>query len=520
MTITRQQLLFGAAGAAMVAAAGGRPPAAAADWSRVNPDWLVSEEEAILWHRLKDARGPALTGNESWRDFMAFLEARLGECGCVDIQRSPWRFTRLETSDWPDDSRWSLISDGRPVTLSNYGANCGLTGPEGVTAPLVLWDAANPPDVEGKIVVFRPTPRPDVREAFSNADYECMTPFDSWPVEGRPVPQGQNDTHSVAAPVWDEMTSTSAFVLEIAASRPAGVVFAMNLNAAETAGLYTFRVPDHYGFPSVYVDHARGDGVIADAGEGRSATLRVEGERVPAEAYQLVAWLPGRDHGTELDQQIHLRTHTDGPSISQDNGAFGLLAVVRYMARIARQDRPRTLMVELDCRHFMPGAEAAWADQDYFEKNPGARDRIVALVAMEHLGQIDYVAEGDTIQPSGRSLASWIYASPDPHMIDAAFQAARDNHLPSAIIRSPGRQGAHGRSQGPWYGMSKEGQYFGLPTFGVQGDLGAYWAFSGRIDRFDPRAFRRQAAVFVQLVGFLMITDLDELHIPTVARPD
>lgn len=519
MTITRQQLLFGAAAAAMAMVAAGRSSAQTPDWSRVNPDWLVSEEEAIRWHRVKDAKGPALTGNASWRDFMAFLEARLGECGCVDVQRSSWRFTRLETSDWPDDSKWSLISNGRAVTLSNYGANCGLTGPEGVTAPLVIWDAANPPDVRGKIVVFRPTPRPEVREAFENADYECMTPFDSWPVEGRPVPQTQNAVHSVAAPVWDEMTSSSIFVQEIAASKPAGVVFAMNLNAAQTAGLYTFRVPEHYDFPSVYVDRGQGDLVVADARAGRSATLRVEGERVPAEAWQLVAWLPGRDYGTDRDQQIQLRTHTDGPSISQDNGAFGLLAVVRYMARIPRQDRPRTLMVELDCRHFMPGAEKAWAHEDYFEKNPTARDRIVAMVAMEHLGQVDYVAEGEVIRPSGRSLPTWIYASPDPRMIDAACKAARDNHLPSAIIRSPGRPGAQGRSQGPWYGMSREGQHLGLPSFGVQGDLGAYWAFSGRIDRFDARAFRRQAATFVQLVGFLMTTNLSALEIPTVARP-
>ena len=520
MTVTRQQLLFGFATTAAAMVVGGRTFAAVPDVSRVNPEWLVSEDEAMRWHRLKDAKGPALTGTASWRDFMAFLETGFRDCGCVDMQRSPWTFTRLRTSDWPDDSRWSLVSDGRQVTLSNYGANCGLTGPDGVTAPLVMWDAMNPPEVEGRIVVFRPTPRPEVREAFENADYERMTPFDSWPVEGRPVPQGQDAVQSVAAPVWDEMTATSTFVQEIAAARPAGVVFAMNLNAAQTAGLYTFRVPDHYDFPSVYVDRTQGDAMIGDARAGRSATLRVEGERVQAEAWQLMAWLPGRDYGTDGDQQVHLRTHTDGPSISQDNGAFGLLAVVRHMSNIPQAQRPRTLMIELDCRHFMPGAERVWAHQDYFEKNAGARDGIVAMVAMEHLGQIDYVADGDAIRPSGRSLPTWIYASPDPRMIEAAHKAARDNHLPSAIIRSPGRPGAHGRSQGPWYGMSKEGQYFGLPTFGVQGDLGAYWAFSGRIDRFDARAFRRQVATFVQLVGYLMTTDLDALDVPRVPRPD
>lgn len=511
MTLTRQQLLFGAAAGALGLAAG--RAWSAPGLARVEPEWLVSEAEALRWHRLKDAKGPTLTGTESWRDFMTFLEGQFRDCGCIDVRRSPWTFTRLETSDWPDDSKWSLISNGRRVTLSNYGANCGLTGPDGVTAPLVVWDAADPPEVEGRIVVFRPEPRPEVRDAFENADYECMTPFDSWPEEGRPVPQAQAAVQSVAAPVWDEMTATSTFVQAIAASRPAGVVFAMNLNAAQTAGLYTFRVPAHYDFPSVYVDGCEGDAVIADARARRSATLRVEGRRVQAEAWQLVAHLPGRDYGTDRDQKVHLRTHTDGPSISQDNGAFGLLAVVRYMANLPQAQRPRTLMIELDCRHFMPGAEAAWAHQDYFEKHPDARDGVVALVAMEHLGQIDYVADGDDIRPSGRSMPTWIYASSAPEMIEAACRAARNQRLPSAIVRSPGRPGFNGGSQGPWYGMSKDGQRLGLPTFGVQGDLGAYWAFSGRIDRFDPRAFRRQVAVFVQLIGYLMAADLEALAI-------
>jgi hypothetical protein len=518
MTMTRKQVLFGA-GAAATASMAGLGAAAAPDLTRVDPRRLISEREAIAWHKVKDENGPALTGNASWRRFMAFLELKLKAYGCVDVQRSAWTFKRLETSLWPDDSQWSLVSNGRRVAVANNGANCGLTGPEGVSAPLVVWDPDRKPDVAGKIVVYRPAPRPDVREAFSGSDYEYTTPFDSWPVEGRPVPQAQDATHSVAAPVWDEMTSTSAFVQEIAAAKPAGVVFAMNLNRAETAGLYTFRVPDHYDFPSVYIDRLTGDGVIADARDGKTATLRVQGRHVQSEAYQLMAYLPGRDYGTPRDQQVQLRTHTDGPSISQDNGAFGLLGVVKYMSGLPRRERPRTLMIELDCRHFMPGAERAWAREDYFEKNPHARDKVVAMVAMEHLGQIDYVADGEDIRPSGRSLPTWIYASGNQRMIDEAYRAARDNHLPSAVIRSPGRLGVHGKSQGPWYGMSSGGQYLGLPTYGVQGDLGAYWAHSARIDRFDARAFTRQVATFVQLTGLLMSSDLERLKSPKVERP-
>lgn len=514
--LTRKQLLLGL-GAAGLAAIPGESAASASRWlTRVNPRWVVSEDEAIAWHRLKDEGGPALAGNASWRRFMSFLETKLGEFGCVDVHRSPWMFQRLESSVWPDDSKWSLVSNGRRVPLANFGANCGLTGAEGVTAPLALWDSENPPDVAGKIVVYRPPLRREVRDAFSNSDYERMTPFDSWPDEGRPVPQAQNATNSLAAPVWDEMTASSNFIGRIAASRPTGVIFALSINRAAAAGLYTFRVPPHYDFPSVYVDRVNGGALIEDARARRSATLRVEGEHVQAEAYQLIVCLPGRDYGTEADQQIQLRTHTDGPSISQDNGAFGLLGVVKYMSRIAQRNRPRTLLIELDCRHFMPGAEAAWEREDYFHKHPHARDKVRALIAMEHLGQIDFVEDGEEIRPSGRSLPTWIYASGNQGMIDRAYEAARANNVRSAIIRSPGRPGVHGLSQGPWYGMSRQGALLGVPTFGVQGDLGAYWAHSARLDRFDARSFVRQVAMFCQLTGFLMSADLRALQAPAV----
>jgi hypothetical protein len=483
----------------------------------VNRDWIVSQKEALDWHRYKDNKGPALTGNESWRSFLAFLEAKLKAYGCVDVSRSPWTFTRLVSSMWPDDSKWGLVSNGRRVHVANFGANCGTTGAQGVTAKLVLWDPETKPDVTGKIVVYRPVPRPDVRDAFIDSDYESRTPFDSWPVEGKSVPQDPDVTKSVSAVVWDEMTATSLFVTQMRDAKPAGVVFAMNLNRALTEGLYTFGVPTDYDFPSVYVDRVNGDILVADARAGRDATIRVEGERVPSEAYQLIAYLPGRDYGTAQDEQVQLRTHTDGPSISQDDGALGLLGVVKYVSNVPRKDRPRTLMIELDCRHFMPGAERAWASQDYFVKNPHARDKIVAMVAMEHLGQIEYAADGDAIKPTGRSLETLLYSSPDAGMLAAALKAVTDNQVRSTVIRSPGRNGIHGKSQGPWYGMSGGGQYLGLPTYGVQGDLGAYWAHSAKIDRFDVRSYCRQVAAFVQLTGYLMTATLPK--IPKVERP-
>ncbi len=70
----------------------------------VRDDWVLSEAEAIAWHDVKDAKGPAFTGNASWHQFVGLAEEKLGDYGVVDIQRNQWNFTRWYTSEWPD--RW------------------------------------------------------------------------------------------------------------------------------------------------------------------------------------------------------------------------------------------------------------------------------------------------------------------------------------------------------------------------------------------------------------------------------
>ena len=91
--------------------------------------------------------------------------------------------------------------------------------------------------------------------AFTNSDYEFLRAFDSYPIEGKPISQEQAATHSIAPVVWDEMTASSAIIQEIAAAKPAGLVFAMNLNRAATAGLYTFRCPSSTTFlPSTRIE--------------------------------------------------------------------------------------------------------------------------------------------------------------------------------------------------------------------------------------------------------------------------
>ena len=129
--------------------------------NQINPDFVVTPEEGYRWHVHKDAGGPTYAGSESWRSFLEFSEEKLREYGVVDLERNTWIYDRWYTSDWPDDTHWTLVSDGRPVVVAHYGAYSGSTPPEGTTAELVYYDRANPPkSIEGKIVVLETAPHP------------------------------------------------------------------------------------------------------------------------------------------------------------------------------------------------------------------------------------------------------------------------------------------------------------------------------------------------------------------------
>ena len=97
----------------------------------INKDFLISAEQAYDWHAYKDKGGPTFSGNESWQSYMSFIEKKLRGYGVIDIIKNKWTYNRWYTSDWPDSSNWTLISDGEPVRVAHYGHISGLQVPMG-----------------------------------------------------------------------------------------------------------------------------------------------------------------------------------------------------------------------------------------------------------------------------------------------------------------------------------------------------------------------------------------------------
>lgn len=484
-----------------LSAGGGKDPLV-----QIHPAYLISAEEAQKWHVFKDQGGPTYSGSPSWKRFLGFLEEQFKKYGVVDIRHNTWAYPRWYTSDFPDTSRWTLVSDGRPVRVAHYGAYSGSTSKEGIMGELAVYDPKVPPEsFKGKIVVFTTAPHPappldkNYKEWFTLNDYEYRSSEDFPPLFTQVPP-----SETVSYDVWWQLRQTAVVNGALKKIQAAAGILVFHMGYDRLAGMYTFPVPTLSQIPVLYLDREAGVQVIQEAKAGKKAVLKLEATVEQTETFQWIGYLPGKDYGTDNDRQILLVTHTDGPCLQQDNGSLGILGVVAYFSRIPQAERPKTLMIFLDNRHYMPGMEKAFEHEDYFTKHPEAKKKIVGIVGIEHLGQIEFREKDGRYEPTGKVEPSFLWTRNHPELIEAAVKAVKDHSWPRVMVQCVERPGIHGGSQGVWYGMGKIALDWNLPAFATMGTQGAYWATTARLQAFDPQVFRTQVAAMAQLTGVLM----------------
>jgi hypothetical protein len=473
---------------------------------RVDRTFLPSAEQVRTWHAIKDSKGgPTLTGSPSWHNYLEMLEKEWQVAGVTDIFRNPISYTRWYTTEFPDDSNWSLDVDGKKMLVANYGCNSGQTPGGGVTGPLVVYKAGMPDEaLRGKIAIIVKDPSPGLSVGLD--DYEYLSNPDTFVNPLKPY-----DDQKALSPF--PIMGLGAALGPLLSAGAAGAIVAMSLPYEATAGLYTFPVPALHQMPTLYVDRDTGAEVAAAATLGRQATLRLVAKTEEAEGYQLFGYLAGQDYGTSRDTQILLITHTDGPSISQENGAIGILSIVKYFSHIPQAQRPRSLMLFYDCRHYMPGMERAFAKDDYAASHPDVYRKVIASMGIEHLGQTKVEEGGGT--PFHRTSVpdlTTVYTSNNQHVVDLAIAAVKDNSVPRAQVQCPGRTGLHGGQQGPWYGLGSIANRNRIPGVAALGPLTGYWTTTARLDSLDVGLFLTQMASMSQLCGSLMVAEVESIQ--------
>ena len=467
---------------------------------KIDTSLLPSADQLYNWHAEKDSHGGTFSGSPSWKRHVDVLEAGLRANGLIDITKDHFSYRRWYTSDNPKDGNWTLSIGGQNLPVASYWAYSGETPEEGVTAPLVWYDEDEPPtSIEGKIVVFEIPPiAGPFAEMFAEPGYEFATDPESY---------GDEKFSSEQWFQGNYVTRFGKFDQVVKAGKAAGALVIFDMGAERAAGLYTFPLLSRgkSGVPGLYLDRHSGAVVKQAALSGGEATLTLLAQEEQAGAYFLTGFLPGKNYGTPEDEYLFLITHTDGPNLTQENGGFAILSIVGYFNNVPQARRDKTILVMLDPEHYKPERHSV----DWYALHPEFAEKIVVSVGVEHLGQREFVENGDRFLPSGQAEPAFFFVQDNQTLIDMVVKATKDHALPRTRVQSPPRGG-----QGNWSGMSDIAVKRHIPGVGFSTNMSAYWSTQAKLNSFDADLCAKQIAAVTQVVAGLMVTPVAELVLP------
>ena len=331
---------------------------------------LLPSERAVWDQQVWMAKlGPKYTGNKAHAEFVEFLAREMTSTG-LEVARERYTFPRWEARQ-SEIAITPLRGVRFTVPVTSYFPYSGQTSASGVSGELAFagtnpkFDLSN---LKGKIALI-----------------ECPTNVRNWADQYRP---------------WGIYPATEAFP---AASRPArGPV--SDLTPFQKAGAVAViliwtdisdaNAKDQYspfsrppqGIPALYVGRETGAQLRALVGVDATATVILEADVIAdAPTDTIVATL----HGASDDEVVILNTHTDGPNATEENGALGILALMKYFSKISRSERRRTIVCPLTTGHFA----SPWVPsiRGFITKYPDVVKKAVAAITVEHLGCLEWM---------------------------------------------------------------------------------------------------------------------------------
>jgi hypothetical protein len=385
--------------AAALVAACVLPAAAAAETcpERVSPGRFDSKAWIRGLNTIESLLGPRPTGSRAQARFIDALERRMKAIPGMRVRSLRYPIRRWDASEAGLRLGSSDLPVAGPVPYAEP------TPARGVAAPLVylpIGTAITAANAAGRIVVRDPLPG---RVALAVFGPQLLGIF-TWD-PGHTLDPGARYERDFLANPQPELEAAGA-------AGAAGLIFMRDRPRSQERGHYAPYEGLQWELPAVYLgadESARVRAALA-ADADASATITLRARRHPATTRTLLATLPGR--GT---QRLVVESHTDGMNAVWDNGPVSMVAMARYLARLPRRCRARTVQFAFVTGHLYQhltggrvrdgGAEqiARRLDRDY------DRGGVAGVVVLEHLGAREWERRpradgpGQVLRRSGRS---------------------------------------------------------------------------------------------------------------------
>jgi hypothetical protein len=473
------------------------------------PQWSPTAQQLGEWLKKLHEFGPIrFTGTAQCRAFEEFLATEITRLG-FSLERDQYRLMSW-SCDLERDCQISLAQDGKParelevIAYYPFAATTRSSGPvtgrvlyAGVGDESVkqLASKTSAAELAGAIVVV------DMPLAGGGARTVPVLYPDRFP-------DGLGDPNRAPNPA----TQGGRPSMEAVEGKCKALILCYT-DVSDDAARYNW-LPfsdKHRSTPALWVGRAGSEILKAASGQA-SATLRCDSTLTPdARADTLVATLPGKS-----DEVVFLTTQTDGPNECNENGGLGLLALATYAAKRPAAERRRTLVVCMPTGHYAFGAVAdpvtgsgrRGGTAGAIEKRPELVKRIVAQIALEQMGAMEWVAADMDWKPTGLPAPDmWIPTDKTHEASTRLFMAATQGEDPrfsrAFVVKSgmaPGEGGAL--------------RNLGLAGIGLMGTPQYFFRADpkGVIDKLDPRIMKNQMDFATKMMLLMDRLSVDQLN--------
>lgn len=254
----------------------------------------------------------------------------------------------------------------------------------------------------------------------------------------------------------------------------------------------------HRKIPAIWAG-AEGSRYLRSVSGKASATIRCDATMTPnSRADTILATMKGTS-----DEVVFLTTQTDGPNEVNENGALGVLALATYYSKLPAAARRRTLVCSLPTGHYASGAiqDAVTGSgrragtRGVLDKWPDMTKRIVAQMAMEQMGAMEWVDLNGKFVPSGNVASErWIPTPATVQMSAKIFMAStigEDPKFSNAAVVEGGAPGEGGSVRS-----------LGLPGIGLMGQPSYFFRCDpkGVLEKLNPNVMRNQVAIMAKML--------------------
>ncbi|MDO7908761.1 hypothetical protein Q5741_20465 [Paenibacillus sp. JX-17] len=387
--------------------------------AEIDKDQLDSSANMLKNIEIMNSFGSRTTGSEGHNQFISWLEQQVMGMG-LTVYRDKYTFDRWE------EKRSSLVIDNQEIHVSSAFPYSGETGEHGVSAELVYTKPGEYDQAKDKIAVIE----------IKNFKHFPM----GMVMNMRKEIQAQG---GIPSSEGDLVLTTALKDAKLEKAKEKGlkavILVWKGVSSEKVEQQYLPFTTDYAGIPAVWVNETEGQKVVSAAKEHLEGTVTLEAEvqkNAPTESFYV------KIEGKNNNESIIINTHTDGVNVVEEDGAVGMLSMIRYLQQ---QEKPeRTLIFAFVTGLFrLPDfAGTSQATSTWLQAHPDLWDgknghmKAVAGITVEHLGSLEW--KDDTsghYGPTGKISTEFTYAGNE--MMEAIWKKAIEDRTStrSVILR-------------------------------------------------------------------------------------